>query len=164
VAGGSLVLDRRRPDRPQTTSMATFHWGHAFEAFRDLEREVDFLLQQVGHSFEGVRFGRPYPPINIYDLEGEYLLTAELPGTRSDDFELTVAGGTLTIRGRRAAEDVPDERYRRSERPRNAWERTLTLPERVVEEEIRAELKNGILKLHVPKAASTQPRQIRVEG
>jgi HSP20 family protein len=146
--------------------MATFHWGqHAIEAFRDLEREVDFLLQQVGRSFEGVRFGRPYPPINIYDLEGEYLVTAELPGTKADDFELTVSEGTLTIRGRRTAEDgIPEDRYRRSERPRNEWERSLTLPERVNEEAIRAELKHGILRLHVPKAPSTQPRQIRVEG
>jgi HSP20 family protein len=142
--------------------MATFHWGHAFEAFRDLEREVDFLLQQVGRTFEGVRFGRPYPPINIYDLEGEYLLTAELPGTRAEDFELTVANGNLTIRGRRSDDGVPEERYRRSERPRNEWERSVILPERVVEDGIRAELKHGILRLHVPKAPSTQPRQIRV--
>ncbi len=145
--------------------MPTFHWGHAFEAFRDLEREVDFLLQQVGRTWEGVRFGRPYPSINVYDLDGEYLLTAELPGTRADDFELTVSEGTLTIRGRRTAEDgIPEERYRRSERPRGEWERSLTLPERVLEEEIRAELKHGILRLHVPKAPSTQPRQIRVEN
>lgn len=145
--------------------MPTFHWGQAFEAFRDLEREVDFLLQQVGRSFEGVRFGRPYPPINIYDLDGEYLVTAELPGTRADDFELTVADGTLTIRGRRTAEDgIPEERYRRSERPRHEWERSLTLPERVVEDSIRAELKHGVLRLHVPKAPSTQPRQIRVDA
>ena len=143
--------------------MPTFHWGHAFEAFRDLEREVDLLLQQVGQTFEGLRFGRPYPPVNIYDLDGEYLLTAELPGTRAEDFELTVANGTLTIRGRRSAEDgIPEERYRRSERPRGEWERSLTLPDRILEDDIRAELRHGILQLHVPKAPSTQPRQIQV--
>lgn len=143
--------------------MPTFHWGNAFEAFRDLEREVDLLLQQVGQTFEGLRFGRPYPPVNIYDLDGEYLLTAELPGTRAEDFELTVANCTLTIRGRRSAEDgIPEERYRRSERPRGEWERSLTLPDRILEDDIRAELRHGILQLHVPKAPSTQPRQIQV--
>jgi HSP20 family protein len=143
--------------------MPTFHFGSAFDAFRDLEREVDRLLRSVGQSFEGVRFGRPYPPVNIYNLDDEYLLTAELPGTRADDFELTVARGSLTIRGRRTAEDgIPEESYRRSERPRGEWERSFTLPERVLEEEIHAELKNGVLQLHLPKAPSSQPRQIQV--
>jgi HSP20 family protein len=142
--------------------MPTFHWGNAFEAFRDLEREVDRLLHSVGRTFDGVRFGRPYPPINIYDLDHEYLLTAELSGTKTEDFELSVAGGTLTIRGRRTAEGIPEERYRRSERPRTEWERTLTLPERVQDEEMYAELRHGVLKVHLPKAPSAQPRQIPV--
>jgi HSP20 family protein len=143
--------------------MAAFHWGHAIEAFRDLEREVDRLLQNVGRSFEGVRFGRPYPPINIYDLDHEYLLTAELPGAKSGDFEVSISEGTLVLRGRRTSEDgIPEERYRRSERPRVPWERSLTLPERVLEEDIRAELRHGVLRLHLPKAPSSQPRQIKV--
>lgn len=145
--------------------MAAFHWGNAFDAFRDLEREFDRLLHSVGRTLEGVRFGRPYPPINIYDLDEEFLLTAELPGTRADDFELMVANGALTLRGRRTADDgVPDERYRRSERPRAEWERSLALPERIIEEGIRAELRDGVLRLHLPKAPSTQPRQIRVQN
>ncbi|MEZ6065903.1 MAG: Hsp20/alpha crystallin family protein [Planctomycetaceae bacterium] len=143
--------------------MRSFHFGSPFEAFRDLEREVDRLLRNVGRSFEGVRFGRPYPPVNIYDLESEYLLTAELPGTKADDFELTVTRGTLTLRGRRTAEDgIAEESYRRSERPRGEWERKFTLPERVLEEQIHAELKHGILALHLPKAQASQPRQISV--
>lgn len=143
--------------------MATFHWGNAFDAFRDLEREFDRLLHTVGRTFDGLRFGRPYPPINIYDLDHEFLLTAELPGTKADDFELTVANGTLTIRGQRTADaGIPDDRYRRSERPRDEWERSFTLPERVLEDEIHAELRHGILRLHLPKAPSSQPRHIRV--
>lgn len=142
--------------------MAAFHWGHAFEAFRDLEREVDRLLHGVGRTFEGVRSGRPYPPINIYDLDDEYLLTAELPGTRADNFELSVANGMLTLRGGRRADGAPDDRYRRSERVHSEWERSVTIPARVQDDALRAELTNGILKVHLPKAPSSQPRQIRV--
>ena len=143
--------------------MAGFHWGNAFEAFRDLEREMDRLLSSVGQSFEGVRFGRPYPSVNIYDLDDEYLLTAELPGTTAEGLELSVANGTLTLRGRRSAEDgISEDRYRRSERPQAEWERTIGLPERVVEEDMYAEMKHGILQLHLPKAPSSQPKQIPV--
>ena len=74
-----------------------------------------------------------------------------------------MTGGVVTLRGARRNEtDVNDERFRRSERPRGVWERTLALPSRVREEDLKAELNNGVLRLHLPKAPSTQPRQIRV--
>ncbi len=144
--------------------MAGFHWGNAFDAFRDLEREVDRLLSSVGRGLEGIRFGRPFPPVNIYDLDTEFLLTAELPGTKAEDFDLSVVNGALVIKGRRTAEDgIAEERYRRNERPRGEWERTIPLPDRVRHEDIRAELRHGVLRLHLPKAASSQPRQIPVQ-
>lgn len=143
--------------------MPIFRWGNAYDAFRDLEREMDRLLQNVNWTFEGVRIGRQFPAVNIYDADGEYLLMAELPGARVEDLELSVAGGLLTMRGsRRDADVVADDRFRRSERPQGRWERTFSLPERIQEEEIRAELHHGLLKLHLPKTPSTEPRQIPV--
>jgi HSP20 family protein len=143
--------------------MPVFRWGNAFDAIRDLEREMDRWLRSVNFTMEGVRAGRAYPAVNIYELDEEFLLTAELPGARAEDLELSVSGGVVTLRGsRRNDTDVSDERFRRSERPRGVWERTLTLPARVREDELRAELNNGVLKLHLPKAPSLQPRQIRV--
>jgi len=143
--------------------MAEFHWGNAFDAFRDLEREVDRLLQSVGQTFEGLRFGRPYPPVNIYDLDGEFLLIAELPGMTVEELELSVADGVLTMKGHRGMDgSVPEERYRRSERVRAEWKRTIPIPERVLEDKLSAELKHGVLRLHLPKAPSSQPRSIPV--
>lgn len=143
--------------------MPVFRWGNAFDAIRDLEREMDRWLRSVNFTMEGVRAGRAYPAVNIYELDEEFLLTAELPGAKAEDLELSVSGGVVTLRGsRRNDPDVSDERFRRSERPRGVWERTLTLPARVREEDLRAELNDGVLKLHLPKAPSVQPRQIRV--
>ncbi len=143
--------------------MAIFRWGHAWDAFHDLEQEVDRLLAGVSLSFQGVRFGRHYPAVNVYDLETELLITAEIPGVKSDDLELTVADGVLTLRGKRSGtEGVPDERYRRQERPRGAWQRSLSLPERIQEDQLSAEFNNGVLKIHLPKAPNSQPRQIRI--
>ena len=143
--------------------MAIFRWGHAWDAFHDLEQEVDRLLAGVSLSFQGVRFGRHYPAVNVYDLETELLITAEIPGVKSDDLELTVADGVLTLRGKRAGtEGVPDERYRRQERPRGAWQRSLSLPERIQEDQLSAEFNNGVLKIHLPKAPNSQARQIRI--
>lgn len=143
--------------------MPVFRWGHSWDAFRDLEREVDRLLQSVNLTFQGFRFGRQFPPLNLYELEGEFLLTAELPGMRVEDLELTISGGVLTLKGKpRDTGGIPEERYRRQERIRGPWQRAITLPERVQEEKLSAELNLGILKVHLPKAEALTPRQIQV--
>ena len=143
--------------------MSSFRWGNAFEVFRDLEREMDRLLRSVNLNFDGLRPGQSYPPVNIYESETEYLLTAELPGASVEELDLNVADGLVTIRGGRQNDpDIPAERFRRSERIVGRWERQFSLPSRVIEEEMYAELNHGVLKLHFPKAASSQPRQIPV--
>ncbi|MBM79705.1 MAG: heat-shock protein Hsp20 [Planctomycetaceae bacterium] len=143
--------------------MAVFRWGQNWDAFHDLEREVDRLLQSVNLTFQGLRFGRQYPPVNLYELDEEYLLTAEVPGTRGEDLELTVAGGVLSIKGRRSdLEEIPSERFRRQERPRGTWQRSLKIPERIEEDQMSAEFNNGILKIHLPKAEALQARQIPI--
>jgi len=143
--------------------MAVFRWGQSWDAFQDLEREVDRLLQSVNLTFQGLRFGRQYPPVNLYELPNEYLLTAELPGTRGDDLDLTVAGGVLSLKGCRTdLEHVQSERFRRQERPRGEWQRSLKIPERIEEEAMSAEFNNGILKIHLPKAEPLQSRQIPI--
>jgi HSP20 family protein len=143
--------------------MPVFRWGQSWDAFRDLEREVDRLLQGVGISLHGIRLGRQYPPLNLYELEREFLLTAELPGIRREDLELTIAGGILTIKGHREdPAEVPEEKFRRQERFRGSWQRSISIPERVQEEKLSAELNNGILTIHLPKADEVRPRQIPV--
>jgi HSP20 family protein len=142
--------------------MAVFRWGQNWGS-SDLEREVDRLLNSVNMTFQGLRFGRQYPPVNIYELDSEYVLTAELPGVAVSDMELTVANGVLTISGTRQEEaPVPESQFRRQERPRGRWQRSLSIPERVLEEELSAELTNGILKIRLPKATETTARQIPV--
>lgn len=143
--------------------MPVFRWGHSWNPFRDLEREVDRLLQSVNFTFQGVRIGRQYPPVNVYELDDEFLLTAELPATRPEDLELTISGGVLTLKGKRSDLDgVPEDRFRRQERPQGPWQRSLTIPERVREDELTAEFTNGILKICLPKAAEGTARTIPV--
>ena len=145
--------------------MAIFRWGHHWDAFGDLEREVDRLLSSVSLTFPGLRFGRLYPAVNLYRLENEFVLTAELPGIRAEDLDLSVANGLLTIRGsRQEPEHANEHLYRRQERPHGSWQRSLQLPERVIEDSVRAELNNGVLKIHLPKAAEEKARQIPIAG
>ena len=143
--------------------MPVFRWGQNWSPFRDLEREVENLLQSVNLTFHGLRFGNQYPAVNLYERETEYVLTAEIPGTKSEDLELLIADGILTIKGTRSdTDDVPEEKFRRQERFRGSWQRSLSLPDRVHDDQLSAEFNNGVLRIHLPKAADSQPRQIPV--
>lgn len=136
------------------------NWNHSF---RDLEREVDQLLKGVQMTFQGLRYGREYPPVNVFELKDEFLLTAELPGVQVEDLDLTISAGVLTIRGSRPEDEAPpDSSFRRQERAFGSWQRSLTLPDRVLEEELAAELTDGVLKIHLPKAPLEAARQILV--
>ena len=136
------------------------NWNHPL---RDLEQEVDQLLKTVHMTFQGLRYGRQYPPVNVYELEDEFLVTAELPGIQVDDLDLSVGNGVLSIRGARPEDETPqDSSYRRQERAFGSWQRSLTLPDRVLEEELSAELTDGILKIHLPTAPREATRHISV--
>lgn len=143
--------------------MPVFRWGHSWEAFQDLEREVDRLLNTVNFAFQGIRLGRQFPAVNVYELPNEYLLTAEVPGTKAEDLELTIESGLLVIKGRRSETNgVPDERFRRQERFRGTWQRTLSIPDRVRKEGLKAEIVDGVLRIHLPKGEQDQARRIPV--
>ena len=82
---------------------------------------------------------------------------------RAEDVELTLAGGALMMKGRRAdLEGVSDHRFRRQERPQGAWQRSIPIPDRVQDEKLSAEFNDGILTVHLPKAEELKPRQIPV--
>lgn len=145
--------------------MAVFRWRHSWGTLRDLEREFDRLLESIKMPFPGLRLEHQYPPVNVYELEQEFLLVAELPGISPENLDLTVASGILTLKGeRRGPDGVAEDRFRRHERLRGTWQRVLTLPDRVDEERLSAEFVNGVLKIHLPKLPTVKPRQIPVAG
>ncbi|MGQ0636512.1 MAG: Hsp20/alpha crystallin family protein [Planctomycetaceae bacterium] len=143
--------------------MPVFRFRDSWEPLRDFERQVDRLLEAIPFPFPAIRLERQFPPVNVYDLDDEYLVTAELPGISPADLDLSVAQGVLTLKGTRPGPvAVGEEQFRRRERMWGEWGRSLTLPERVIEEKITVDLSDGILKVHLPKAPQTKPRKIAV--
>ena len=145
--------------------MPLFRFGQTWSPLRDLEQEVDGLLRSVNLTFHNLRVGRQYPPVNLYELADEYILTAELPGMKAEELELAVASGVLTLAGRRdAAADVPEHCFRRSERFRGVWQRAFSLPDRVQEDALTASFTDGVLKVRLPKGQALPPRHIPISG
>lgn len=143
--------------------MALFQWGQGWEPFGDLERHVEQLLATMQQSFPALRVQRAYPPINLSELEHEFVLVAKVPGMSPAQLDLTVSDGTLTLRGERGRpEGASDDAFRRHERFWGRWERSVSLPERIIEDRITAEVSEGLLIVHLPKALEGRARQIAV--
>ena len=106
------------------------------------------------------------PAADVSETDGEYLIKAELPEVRKDDLNITVQEGVLTLAGERKAEKREDnEKLHRIERFHGSFSRRFTLPDDADEQGIKAESKDGVLVIHIPKhkVAHPQPRQIQVQ-
>lgn len=103
------------------------------------------------------------PPVDILESKDAYLIRAELPGMKKEDFKLELHDGTLTLSGERKYEKPADGvEYQRSERFSGRFSRSFALTETVNQEGISATYRDGILEVHVPKADAAKPRQITI--
>ncbi len=141
-----------------------------WEPFRDIDDVFDrFLADAVRRLPRQAVAGRPAldwaPLADVSETEGEYLIKAELPEVRREDVKVSVLDGVLTLSGERKQEKVEEnEKVHRIERQYGSFARRFALPEDADEESIRAESKDGVILIHIPKhrVAQPQPRQIEV--
>ncbi len=137
-------------------------WDRVWDPFGELRREMGRLFESFD-SLPRLRSAGVFPRINFFDARDRYVLTAELPGLTASDLELTVTGDQLMLRGqRRRRSGSGVESYRRQERIFGNWTRSLTLPDRIESDEIRAHFEHGVLTVTLPKAETAKPRQITV--
>jgi HSP20 family protein len=93
------------------------------------------------------------PPMDVYEIDDNYVLNAELPGVDRSDIKIDFSGLEVTIRGRRRADaDCGHEHYHRLEGHRGRFHRTFSLPEPVDRGRIQVDLKDGVLRVVLPKA------------
>ena len=143
--------------------MPVFRWGQPWDPLHNLERQVDRLLQGVSMTLHGVRFGRSFPQVNLHETADSYVLMAEIPGSDVSQLDVTIAANCLTIKGTRLPpEEAREDAFRRQERFHGPWQRKIQLPDRVDEEGMRADYSNGVLRVTLPKAPSSEVRRIKV--
>ena len=103
------------------------------------------------------------PAVDIYETEQELVAKADLPGLEEKDLDVRVENNTLTIRGERKVENkVSDENFLRVERAYGSFTRSFSLPNTVDTEHIKAEYRNGVLSVHMPKREESKPKQVKV--
>jgi len=134
---------------------------------------VDKFHSRMSEFFEDV-FGRPqrassvqngvwYPRVDISESKDSYLIRAEVPGMKKEDFSLEVKDNTLTLSGEKKFEQPTEGvEYRRVERVAGKFVRSFTLPELVKHDAIKATYQDGVLEIQVPKTEAAKPKQIEI--
>ena len=137
----------------------------------DPQHGLSGLQEQVNRLFESSFPGRSdnsalttwAPAVDIYETENELVVKADLPDVSEKDLDVRIENSTLTIRGERKFEKkVEEENYLRVERTYGSFSRSFSLPNTVNSEAIKAEYKNGVLTVELPKRAESKPKQIKV--
>ncbi len=104
------------------------------------------------------------PLVDISEDDHEYLIKAELPGIEKDQVKVTVENGILLIAGERKSEHEENNRkYHRVERSYGSFLRSFSLPDDADGTKIKAEFKNGVLKVHLPKSEAAKPQSIEIK-
>lgn len=104
------------------------------------------------------------PSIDMYDKKDEIVVKAEIPGVEKENINISLTNSTLTIKGEmKKEEETKEEDYYYSERSYGSFGRMLSLPAKVQADKIKASFRNGILEIHLPKAAEAKPEEIKVE-
>ena len=104
------------------------------------------------------------PSADISESEQEFVVRAELPGVRKEDVRITVEQGTITIAGERRLENEGQgTKYHRIESFHGTFSRSFGLPDTVDVGAIRAEAKDGVLRVHLPKKVIEKPRPVEIQ-
>ena len=133
--------------------------------FERIRQGLDELSRSYGDKTQTQGRANVYPPLNIYEEPDRLLVTAELPGVKVEDLDLSIEGDTLTLQGKR---DNPQPEagvsYHRREIESGSFSRAIALPVKVDAERVAAKLHNGVLTITLMKATELTARQIKVSA
>jgi len=137
-----------------------------FDHFGDLVDDFfkGFLVRPV--AYEGGRADAlPRMKVDVAEKNGAYALTAELPGVKKEDIQITIDGPQVTLAAevKREKEVSKDERVLHTERVYGKLSRSFTLPQELDETKAEARFKDGVLELTLPKKAAAQRKQISIQ-
>jgi len=145
--------------------MAVSRW----DPFRDLsvlQERMNRLFEDASRTYrsdEPAATTTWSPSVDIFETAGEIVVKAELPGMDRKDITLHLENNVLTLKGeRRFEKETKEENYHRIERAYGGFSRAFSIPATVDEEKIRADYKDGVLKIVLPKKDQVKPKQIRI--
>jgi len=140
-----------------------------FDPFRDvaaLQTEMGRLMSGLleGSGGGSVGQGRTWvPALDVWQTDEALVYAFDLPGIPEDKISIELEDNVLTVSAERErTQEVQDERFYRYERRFGTFQRVITVPQGVKEDDVKADFKDGVLEIHVPKPEQSKPRRIPI--
>lgn len=151
----------QRETKPQVPATRSIRDRDPFRLMRDLLRLDPFAeLGSKWPALEGVSFA---PDFEVKETKDSFIFTADVPGVAEKDLQVQLAANRLSVSGRRESEKTEHgDTFYTSERSYGSFTRSFSLPDGVDSEKVRAELKDGVLSIAVPKRPEAQLKKINV--
>lgn len=134
---------------------------------QDVMREMDRMRRDMESLFSltplYTRGTNQYPLVNLYDSKEELILVAEIPGTDKNSINIQLNNGNLTLSGKRELKRFGKSEMLRQEQPEGSFEKTISVPVKIKDSEIKAKFENGLLCVTLPKAEEAKPHQITIQ-
>ena len=137
-----------------------------YDPFNDLVDDFfkGFLVRPLAYE-NGRGEALPRMKVDVAEKNGAYVVTAELPGVKKEDIQITIDGAQVTLAAevKREKEASQDERVLHTERVYGKTTRSFTLPQELDEAKAEAKFRDGVLELTLPKKAAAQRKQISIQ-
>ncbi len=131
-------------------------------AMQSFDSDFDRLFQNLLFD-RAPRRAQGFLNLDVVENDNAYEVYADLPGVKQEDIEISLTSNVLSIKGSRHTETGKKEGSVHRE-SHNSFERALTLPDGIDTEKIEANMKNGVLKLHIPKTEEAAARKIEINA
>jgi len=142
--------------------MALVEWK-PFEELENLQDKINRLFDKTSGK-GSIESGTFLPATDIYSEDDNLVIETELPGVKKDDVDIKIEDNTLTIKGKKEfKKEDKGENYYRVERSYGSFSRSFMFPDNVEREGIKAEFKDGLLKLILPKKPETKAKSIDID-
>jgi HSP20 family protein len=126
-------------------------------------------LQQALDSFRssnwfgaGPSSGGSYPPMNVFRKGDDFIIISELPGLNKSELDVQVKGNSVRIAGTKSVSFPEKAAIHRRERLTGRFNRAVTLPVQINPDGVKAEYRDGILALYLPRAERDKPKTIQI--
>ena len=134
----------------------------ALDALLDLQRAIEASRRSGWFGSTTTTGYGTFPPVNVFRQGDDFVLVAELPGVDKEGLDLRVKGRQVRIKGTKKIEFADGVSVHRRERRSGTFDRVLAIPADIDGDKVKAEFRDGVLALHLPRSEADRPRSIQI--
>ena len=158
--------------KKESKELAKVEPSRALSPFEEMERRIEEFFRRPFSLFgpswlprlKMPEFEEISPTVDIFEEGHDIVMKAELPGMKKEDIEVNITDDIITLSGeKRKEEKIEKKNYHRLERSYGSFVRSFRLPTEVQTEQVKAQFKDGILEIRVPKTEEAKKKEKKVQ-